>query len=65
MIDNSGVYICGDTKFPDATIVLVSTNGKLYTTKIDDELNPEGFMGTMTVKGPFKGGSDAKENADA
>lgn len=53
MIDNPGVYICGDTRIPGATVIIISIRGKLFSTMIDEELSPEGFLDTLTVKGPF------------
>lgn len=55
MAENEGVYICGDSKITCATIVLVSKGGKLFSTKLDAVLSPEGFLDTLIVRaGPFK-----------
>jgi hypothetical protein len=61
MIDNPGVYIAGDKGHPDITIVLVSLGGKIYSTIIDEELNPEGFFETHTLNGPYVAGMKIKE----
>lgn len=53
MIDNYGVYLCGDILAPDATVPIVSMNGKLFSLKIDDEMDPERFRETLTIAGPF------------
>lgn len=53
MIDNHGVYICGDVNYPDRLIIIFSSNGELWSTQLDEVLDPEGFYDTLTVKGPF------------
>lgn len=54
MIENEGVYIGGDTKEPELDVILVSMGGKIYSMQIDQELDPERFIDTMTLKGPFR-----------
>lgn len=54
MLENPGVYIGGDNNHPEVTIVLISIGGKIYSTLIDEELNPERFLDTVTLKGPFQ-----------
>ena len=55
MIDNEGVYICGDTKFPDiVNVPVVSMGGRLYTLKVDEEIAPERFLDTVIIKGPYR-----------
>lgn len=54
MIENEGLYIGGDTKKPEVDIPLVSIGGKIYSMKIDKELEPDRFIETMTLKGPFR-----------
>lgn len=54
MIKNEGVYIAGDVKYPWATVVIVSVGGKLWSTTLDQELDPERFLETLTLKGPFR-----------
>ncbi|OTP79443.1 hypothetical protein [Caballeronia sordidicola] len=53
MLENSGVYIGGDSKTPDLIVVLVSTGGKVFSMKIDSELAPDRFLNTLTLNGPF------------
>ena len=53
MIDNPGMYLCGDSNAPEATIPIASMNGRLYSMKIDEEMDPERFLETLTVTGPF------------
>lgn len=53
MIKNPGVYLAGDKNFPEVTIVLVSKEGKLWSTVLDAELDPERFLDTLTLKGPY------------
>ena len=54
MIKNPGVYLAGDTNFPVVTIVLVSMDGKIWSTVLDSELDPEKFLETLTLKGPYR-----------
>lgn len=56
MIENPGVYIAGDSNHPDVTIVLVSVQGKIWSTVLDQILDPERFFETLTLKGPFVAG---------
>ena len=53
MVDNQGIYLCGDTNMPEYTVPVASIGGKLYSMKLDDELDPERFTETVTVAGPF------------
>lgn len=53
MVDNEGVYLCGDSDAPAATVPVVSMAGRLYSMKIDAELDPERFKDTVTIAGPF------------
>lgn len=53
MVDNQGIYLCGDTESPAYTVPVASIGGKLYSMKLDDELDPERFKETVTVAGPF------------
>ena len=53
MIENPGVYIAGDSNYPGLTIVLISKDGKIFSTVLDEELNPERFLDALTLKGPF------------
>jgi len=54
MIRNPGVYLAGDVKYPEVTIILVSMDGKIWSTILDRELDPERFFDTLTLKGPYK-----------
>lgn len=53
MLANPGVYVCGDSRMPDAVIPIVSQEGKLYSVKLDEALHPGGFLDTLTVEGPY------------
>lgn len=53
MLENSGVYVGGDTKNPDLIVVLVSNGGKVFSMKLDSELAPDRFLDTLTLNGPF------------
>ncbi len=54
MQDNEGMYLCGDTLAPAATVPIVSVKGKLYSIVLDEELDPERFLPTATISGPFR-----------
>ena len=54
MIKNPGVYLAGDIESPQVTIVLISMNGKIWSTKLDEVLDPEKFLDTLTLKGPYR-----------
>ena len=56
MIEEPGVYIAGARNHPDVTIVLVSVQGKIWSTILDQILDPERFLETLTLKGPFVAG---------
>jgi len=53
MIERPGVYIAGDRLHPGAIVILVSKGGKIYSTILDQELNPERFLDTLELKGSF------------
>lgn len=53
MLDNEGLYIGGDTRTPEAMVPLVSQGGKVFSMKIDSELDPERFVESLTLKGPY------------
>jgi hypothetical protein len=54
MVENEGVYLCGDTDRPQFTVPVVSIGGRLYSMKLDEELAPDRFCETVTVAGPFE-----------
>jgi hypothetical protein len=49
MIAHEGIYILGNTKLPEAKVVIVSMNGKLFSTKIDQELDSERFLDSAVL----------------
>jgi len=54
MLDNPGIYIGGDTNSPTASVIIVSCNGHLFSTRIDTELAPDRFYDTFIIKaGPI------------
>jgi DNA-binding protein YbaB len=54
MLDNDGIYVASSTK-QDCCIVIVSGDGKLFSTQIDDELAPDSFLDDFILKaGPIK-----------
>jgi len=58
MIERPGVYIAGDRFHPDAVVILVSKDGKIYSTNLDQELDPERFLDTLELKGSFIPGKE-------
>ena len=61
MLEKPGVYIGGDSEHPGATVVFISRGGKVYSTVIDAELDPERFMQTVTLAGPYIAGRTSHE----
>lgn len=55
MLDNPGVYICGDSANPEATVVLVSDGGRIYSLQPDADLDPARFLPTLMAHGPYRG----------
>lgn len=53
MIETEGVYIGGDTRNRSLTVPLVSYGGGIRALKVDTELDPERFLPTFTVHGPY------------
>ena len=54
MLDNPGVYITGDAYAPDATVIMVSLGGRIFSTVLDRELAPDRFLDGFVVKhGPL------------
>jgi ribA/ribD-fused uncharacterized protein len=53
MIENEGVYICGDTVHPAFTVPLVSYDGKILSLVAEAELDPERFIPSFTAHGPY------------
>ena len=54
MLATPGFYLGGDTKNPEMNVPLVSTDGRVFSMAVDDELDPERFLGTLTLKGPYR-----------
>ena len=55
MLDNPGVYITGAVNATEATIVIVSIAGKLFSTVLDRELAPDRFLDGFIIKsGPHQ-----------
>ena len=53
MLDNPGIYVGADSKVPGVLVPLVSQQGKVFSVVLDNELNPERFLPTVTLAGPF------------
>lgn len=55
MLHNQGIYIISDTEEPNAEIVVVSMHGSLYSTQLDEILDPGKFLPTAVVAGgPYR-----------
>lgn len=50
MLDAPGVYICGSTRMPEVTVVVMSVNGTLIALSPENELRPDGFLDDFVVK---------------
>jgi hypothetical protein len=61
MIDREGVYICRDVNQPGAEVPVVSIAGKLRAIKLDTTLDPERFLPTVRVSGPFRAWQSVEE----
>lgn len=48
-----GLYIGGDTQNPGMTVPLAVVDGKIYSMVLDTELDPERFLETATLHGPY------------
>lgn len=60
MMENPGIWIGGDLKYPDVMVPCWSERGIIYSLKKDSVLDPERFCETITLRGPFhpNGGGD-------
>jgi len=58
MIERPGVYIVGDRLHPDAVVILISKGGKIYSTTLDQELDPWRFLDTLEIKSSFIPGKE-------
>ncbi len=54
MLGAPGFYVGGDTKNPQMNVPLVSMDGRVFSMEVDNELDPERFLETLTLKGPFR-----------
>lgn len=59
MLNEPGIYIAGDTDRPDLAVVLVVQEpGRVSSLALDDELDPERFLPTLTLRGPYRHDDD-------
>lgn len=63
MLAAPGFYIGGDSNNPEMNVPLVSNKGRVFSMKIDTELDPERFLPTLTLKGPYRVDPDADDLA--
>ncbi len=54
MMETEGFYLASDTASPEGEVPLVYTNGKIFSMKIDKELDPTRFFKTVKIAGPFR-----------
>lgn len=54
MLAAPGFYIGGDTQNPQMNVPLVSMDGRVFGMALDNELDPERFLETLTLKGPYR-----------
>ncbi len=59
MLAAPGFYIGGDSNNPEMNVPLISNKGLVFSMKIDSELDPERFLPTLTLKGPYRVDPDA------
>ncbi len=55
MLDVEGFYIGTDTAKPGFEVPLVVIKGRVYSMAVDEELDPERFLPTLELVGPFRG----------
>lgn len=53
MIKAGGFWLAGDTNRPDLTVPLAVINGEIWCMQLDCVLDPERFLDTLTLAGPF------------
>lgn len=53
MLDTEGLYVGGDSKHPGVVVPLSSMGGRVFSMKIDEELDPARFLPTLTLHGPY------------
>ena len=63
MLEHPGFYIGGDSNNPEMNVPLVSNKRRVFSMKIDQELDPERFLTTLTLKGPYRVDPDADDLA--
>jgi hypothetical protein len=54
MLETEGFYLASDTANPIGEVPLVVMQGKVFCMKIDTELDPERFLKTVKIAGPFR-----------
>ena len=53
MLESEGLYVGGDSRHPNVIVPLVSRDGQVFSMKIDEQLDPERFLSTLTLHGPY------------
>lgn len=52
-VAKEGFYFASDTKKQDGLVMLLSMGGKIFTLKIDSELDPTRFYNSVRFHGPL------------
>ncbi len=53
ILNTEGIYLASDVTQPGATVPLAVIGGRVFSMKIDTELDPERFLQTVRFAGPF------------
>jgi len=53
MVDNEGVYVCGSHGHADKCTVIWSKAGMLWSTCLDETLDPRRFRDDRIINGPY------------
>lgn len=53
MIDTPGFWIAQDSRTPGLVVPMFSSGGKIFSMKIDNAMDPKGFLDTAIFTGPF------------
>ncbi len=53
VLKTEGIWLASDISQPGATCPMAVIGGKIFSMKIDKELDPERFLNTVQFAGPF------------
>lgn len=63
MLSRQGIYLASDTARPGYTVPLVVTADGLWCMELDSKLDPEHFLPTVQIAGPFYAPNEEQELA--